>query len=72
MKAEKEKSKWLTGFGFKYCQMHDVDAEVTWVLDLKKSDEDILKGMRDSTKYLVKKGLKNPDLKIIKLQIQKI
>lgn len=66
LKSEKEKSKWLLSLGFKYCQMHDVDAEITWVLDLKKSEEEILKGMRDSTRYLIKKGLKNPDLKIVK------
>ena len=64
-KKDDQKIKKLMGLGFKYCQMHDVDAEVTWVLDLSQNEEDILKGMRDSTRYLIKKALKSPDLKII-------
>lgn len=64
-KEDDQKIKKLMDLGFKYCQMHDVDAEVTWVLDLSQTEEDILKGMRDSTRYLIKKALKNPDLKII-------
>ena len=41
LKIDTEKSKWLLDHGFKYCQMHDVDAEVTWVLDLLQNEEDI-------------------------------
>lgn len=64
-KTDNDKVESLKKLGFKSCQMHDVDAEVTWVLDLLQSEEEILKGMRDSTRYLIKKGLKNSDLKII-------
>lgn len=52
--------------GLKPSQMHDVDAEVTWLLDITQPAEDILKGMRDSHRYLVRKALKNTELEIIK------
>lgn len=52
--------------GFVSSPMH-LHAENTWVLDITKSEEEILKGMRKSTRYLVKKseGL-NLDVQISK------
>jgi lipid II:glycine glycyltransferase (peptidoglycan interpeptide bridge formation enzyme) len=61
-----EYPEWLLDSGFKYCQMHDVDAEITWTLDLTKDEELIIKEMRDSTRYLIRKGQKTKDLEIIK------
>ncbi len=52
--------------GFALSQMHDVDAEVTWLLDLQQPAEEILKAMRDSHRYLVRKALKNTELEIEK------
>ena len=46
-------------------QMHDVDAEVTWLLDLNQTEEQILAGMRKTTRYLIKQGLKTEDLEVI-------
>lgn len=65
-KNEYEKQDWFLKLGYKKCQMHDVDAEVTWLLDLNNSEDNILKSMRDSHRYLIKKALKNEDLTIIK------
>ncbi|HSD99026.1 MAG TPA: peptidoglycan bridge formation glycyltransferase FemA/FemB family protein [Patescibacteria group bacterium] len=41
---------------FKNAQIHAMDAEVCWVLSLKESEEDILKNMRKSHRYLIKKS----------------
>lgn len=41
--------------GFVSSPMH-LHAENTWVLDITKPEEEILKGMRKSTRYLVKKS----------------
>jgi len=38
--------------------MH-LHAENTWILDISKSEDEILSGMRKTTRYLVKKGLKS-------------
>lgn len=37
--------------------MH-LNAENTWILDITKSEEDLLKGMRKTTRYLVNRSLK--------------
>lgn len=47
-----------------YSQMHDVDAEVTWLLNLKQDSEAILKDMRDSHRYLIRKALKMAEVEI--------
>lgn len=36
--------------------MHDVDAEITWVLNLEKSEDEILKQMRKNTRYYIRKA----------------
>lgn len=40
--------------------IHNMDAEVCWVLDITPSPEDILKAMRKSHRYLVKKAQTMP------------
>ena len=44
------------GFRMDLNYMH---AETTWALDLTQSEEDILKNMRKTTRYLVKKAIKD-------------
>jgi len=39
--------------------------ELTWELNLEKTEADLLKDMRKTTRYLIKQGEKNPDLEII-------
>lgn len=46
--------------GFRNAPIHNMDAENAWVLDLDKSEEEILSGMRKTTRYLVKKALTLP------------
>ncbi len=46
----------FNGWGFINAPMH-LDAENTWIIDLKGSDDEILKRMRKTTRYLIKKGL---------------
>jgi lipid II:glycine glycyltransferase (peptidoglycan interpeptide bridge formation enzyme) len=60
-----ENKKTLKDLGFVDCQMHDVDAEITWVLDLDQTEEEILKGMRKNTRYYVGRAAKD-GVKIIK------
>ncbi len=55
----------LESSGFIDNQMHDVDAEVTWVLDISKPPEYLLENMRKSTRYSIKKAIKD-GVKIIK------
>jgi len=40
--------------------------ELTWELDISLSEEDILKGMRKTTRYLIKQAEKNKDIEITK------
>ncbi len=42
--------------GFRNAPIHNMDAENTWVLDLEKSEEELLQGMRKTTRYLVRKA----------------
>ncbi len=42
--------------------------EITWELNLEKSEEDLLMNMRKTTRYLIKQGLENEELKIEKSQ----
>ncbi|KXK27063.1 MAG: FemAB family protein [candidate division WS6 bacterium OLB20] len=42
--------------GFVDSQMHDVDAEITWMLDLRQPEEKILAEMRKNTRYYIRKA----------------
>ena len=43
--------------------------EITWELDIRKPEENLLKEMRKTTRYLIRQAEKNPDIKIIKSKI---
>ncbi len=58
--------KMLKSKGFINAPIHNMDAEVCWVLDITKSEEEILKNMRKSHRYLIKKGIGNNQIKITK------
>ena len=51
----KENNTLLQEEGFKPSPLH-VHAELTWVLDISGSKEDILKGMRKTTRHAIKKA----------------
>lgn len=44
--------------------IHRMDAEVCWILDITPSEEDLLKGMRKSHRYLIRKALQAKDITI--------
>ena len=50
---------------FRLSPIH-MHAEVTWQLDIQLSEEELLAGMRKSTRYLIKQAQKNKDIKIEK------
>lgn len=50
--------KYFKNLGFVPAPMH-LHAQNTWVLEIQKSDEEILAGMRKSTRYLVRRSLKS-------------
>ena len=52
------------------CPMHDVDGEITWVLNLLQSEEEIVKNMRKNTRYYVRKAERD-GVKVIKTQEMK-
>lgn len=48
----------LKNFGCIPSPLHAMDGEYCWVLDLDQSEEELLAGMRKSTRYLVKQAIK--------------
>ena len=62
-----ENEKLFKDFGFRGAPLH-THPELTWELNLEKSEEDLLRDMRKTTRYLIKQGLKNKELKIEKSQ----
>ncbi|HTK03615.1 MAG TPA: peptidoglycan bridge formation glycyltransferase FemA/FemB family protein [Alphaproteobacteria bacterium] len=56
IKDSAESQKFFEKLGFISAPMH-LHAENTWILDISKSEEELLVGMRKSTRYLVKKSL---------------
>ena len=51
--------------GFRNAPIH-MHPELTWELDISLGEEDILKGMRKTTRYLIKQAEKNKDIEITK------
>ena len=58
-------NKTFQGLGFRLSPIH-MHAEVTWELDIQPSEEELLAGMRKTTRYLIKQAQKNKDIKIEK------
>lgn len=58
-------SKTFLGLGFREAPIH-MHAEVTWELDIQPSEEELLKGMRKTTRYLIRQAEKNKDIQIVK------
>jgi peptidoglycan pentaglycine glycine transferase (the first glycine) len=51
--------------GFRKAPMHE-HPEVSWILDLDKEEEELLRDMRKTTRYLIKQGMKDLDIEVIK------
>jgi len=62
----KKNQELFWSLGFKEAPIHASAYEATLRLDLSPTEEQLLMGMRKTTRYLVRQALKNPDLLIIK------
>lgn len=66
LERNKENKKLFRDLGFKEAPMHANAYEATWKLDILPSEEELLKNMRKTTRYLIHQAEKNSDLVIIK------
>jgi len=62
-----ENIKIFKDLGFKNAPIH-MHPEVTWELDVTSSEEDLLMGMRKTTRYLIRQAQKNNDIQITQTQ----
>lgn len=61
----RENQEIFKGLGFRPSPLH-MHPEVTWELALTPSEQDLLRMMRKTTRYLIRQGLKHQELKILK------
>jgi peptidoglycan pentaglycine glycine transferase (the first glycine) len=50
--------------GFRNSPMHSSAYEATWKLDIYPPEDELLKNMRKTTRYLIKKASENPDISV--------
>jgi lipid II:glycine glycyltransferase (peptidoglycan interpeptide bridge formation enzyme) len=60
-----ENEKVFNDIGFRDAPIH-MHPEFTWELDLEKSEDALLAGMRKTTRYLIKQAEKNSDIEILR------
>lgn len=60
-----ENKKIFKELGFKKAPIH-MHPELSWVLNITKSEEELLMGMRKTTRYLIRQALKNNKIEVIK------
>ena len=56
----------LRNLGFRESPMHANAYEATWRLDIASSEEELLTGMRKTTRYLIRQAIKNQDIVVEK------
>jgi len=56
----------FTDLGFRPSPMHASAYEATWKLDISPVEEELLKNMRKTTRYLIKRAAENKDIEIVK------
>lgn len=61
----------LKQIGLKNASMHANAYEATWKLDISKTEQDLLREMRKTTRYLIRQAEKNPEITIKISQDQK-
>ncbi len=63
----KENIKIFRDLKFRKAPIH-MHPEVTWELDIALPEEQLLMGMRKTTRYLIKQAQKNPDIEVLKTE----
>lgn len=63
----KQNSDFFEDLGFIAAPIH-IHPEVTWELDIKGSEQELLMNMRKTTRYLIRQAQKNADIEIVKTQ----
>jgi peptidoglycan pentaglycine glycine transferase (the first glycine) len=63
-----ENQKIFKDLGFRESPMHANAYEATWKLDITPSEDDLMKNMRKTTRYLIRQAMKNSDISIEKSQ----
>jgi lipid II:glycine glycyltransferase (peptidoglycan interpeptide bridge formation enzyme) len=66
LERTKENELLVDAFGFRASPMHASAYEATWKLDIAPSEDDLLKGMRKTTRYLIRQAQKNPNITVEK------
>lgn len=61
-----ENEKIFNDLGFKKAPMHANAYEATWKLDISVPEEDLMKNMRKTTRYLIRQSMKSQDVSIEK------
>jgi len=64
-KRNEENKKVFKEAGFRKAPIH-MHPETTWEMTVSLEEEELLKNMRKTTRYLIRQGLKNRDIEIIK------
>ena len=62
-----ENIEFFKNFGFRNAPIH-IHPEVTWELDIRPPEGELLMSMRKTTRYLIRQAQKNPDIEIVKTQ----
>jgi len=63
-----ENKKMFQDLGFREAPMHANAYEATWKLDITPSEDEILKNMRKTTRYLIRQAQKNDEIEIFQSQ----
>lgn len=61
LEGDKENYMIFQNIGFREAPLH-IYPEVTWELDITKSEDELLQNMRKTTRYLIRQATKNKDL----------
>lgn len=64
MSRNEENENIFKNLGFRESPMHASAYEATWKLDLTSTEDELLKNMRKTTRYLIRQAEKNPDIEI--------
>jgi len=61
-----ENKRLFQDLGFRKAPMHINAYEATWKLDLTPTEEELLKNMRKTTRYLIRQAQKNPNIEVFR------